>query len=67
MLPAQRPLSWIHQSGGRHLVAVLVHGRGSVLGEPHFREAPDEDAVGFEMRKRLHLAKEIGLGIDEIR
>jgi hypothetical protein len=48
-------------------VAVRADGRGGVLGKSHFLDAPDEDAVGSKMRDRLRRAKEICLGIGEIR
>ena len=48
-------------------MAVQVDERGGVLGKSHFLDAPDEDAVGSEMRGRLRRAKEICLGIGEIR
>jgi len=47
-------------------MAVLIEKRGSIFSEPRFLDAPDEDAVGSEMRHQLLRAKQIGLGVDEI-
>src|SRR5262245_28830749 len=63
----RRTLSCVRQTGGYHILSVLVDERGGVLSEPHLLDTTNEDAVGSKVRDRCRPAKQTGLSIDEIR